>query len=397
MKNFHEIIQQAKNISLAENERARVRNELRIYMHAYRPPIRVALRDQLFAFFAIHRTVPLVLIASMLSGAGIAFGAEGTLPGDILYPVKINVNEEIRGLLKFSPKSRVEWETKLATKRLEESERLTVEKRIITPEVRLALQEKFNEHRKNAEIKIATIENGGDFEVAARINSNFEAELEAHDKILQKLTEDDADSDYALAPITVSAQNAIREVGKKRKNLEENIENKKDDKAKKSSEDMRVEVEKKLQEMNAFIDGIALGSGDLATDEIKKRLSGVIEIIAEGKTKQNEGKYGKAFSLFQKAMRTLERARVLINANKEFHIQVSIEENGDNNHNENKNEIRRDRTEKQEKKRGRDLNDTNDERGSENEQGVSASGEKIKSPLKDEMREKAHKKSEFME
>ncbi len=395
MKNFEKIIKQAKNISLAEGARARVRDELRVYMQTYRPPIRKTFREQLLAFFAVHRTVPLVLVMSMLSGAGIAFGAEEALPGDILYPVKINVNEEVRGLLKFSSKSKAEWETKRATKRLEEVERLVVKKRAVTPEVRVALKEKFNEHRKNAEIKMAIIENGGDFEAAAYINSNFEAELEAHDTILKKLTEDDVDSDRTLAPIALSLQNAVREVGKKRKNSEENIENKTDDKAKKSSEDMLVIAEKKLQEMNVFIDGAALGLGNSATIKARKRFSDAIETIAEGKMKQSDGAYGKAFSLFQKAMRTLEKTRALMNANNEFRIQVSIEGNGDGDHDEDKKESllkeRVERIEKQEKKPERGLNGESDERKPENGREL-----KIEDSTKNEGRGKKQEIKEFM-
>lgn len=46
--------------------------------------------------------------------------AERAVPGDVLYPIKVNVNEEIRGTLAFSTTEKIEWETERMERRIAE-------------------------------------------------------------------------------------------------------------------------------------------------------------------------------------------------------------------------------------------------------------------------------------
>src|SRR3989339_1139174 len=50
------------------------------------------------------------LVAVFLLSGGAAAAAEGSLPGDFLYPVKIHVTEEVRAYLADSDEERALWE-----------------------------------------------------------------------------------------------------------------------------------------------------------------------------------------------------------------------------------------------------------------------------------------------
>lgn len=67
-----------------------------------------------------------VLVALSASGAGAAYAAKDSLPGEALYPVK-TVTEQVRRTLTFGDMARIELELALAGTRLEEVQALTQE------------------------------------------------------------------------------------------------------------------------------------------------------------------------------------------------------------------------------------------------------------------------------
>lgn len=80
-----------------------------------------------YHWFLMSRTlVSLSLVLVVLVGTGTAFAAEGSLPGDILYPVKININERVETALALSTRAKVEVNTKLAQRRIAEVETLAL-------------------------------------------------------------------------------------------------------------------------------------------------------------------------------------------------------------------------------------------------------------------------------
>ena len=46
--------------------------------------------------------------------------AERAIPGDVLYPINVRVNEEVRSTLTFSPTQKIEWETERLERRISE-------------------------------------------------------------------------------------------------------------------------------------------------------------------------------------------------------------------------------------------------------------------------------------
>jgi hypothetical protein len=61
----------------------------------------------------------------VLVGTTVAFASEKALPGDLLYPVKVNVSEPIRTVLVQTPQAKAEWEAEKINRRLQEAEQLS--------------------------------------------------------------------------------------------------------------------------------------------------------------------------------------------------------------------------------------------------------------------------------
>lgn len=127
-RDIAERLKDAAKISMGDATRERMRTHLSEYTKMR--PVREAhvahSHFQLAAFFAHIRPMPvivLLLIGSMGSGV---VSAETTIPGNLLYPIKVHFNEEIQAALTSGPKARAEWALARAERRLEEAVTLTL-------------------------------------------------------------------------------------------------------------------------------------------------------------------------------------------------------------------------------------------------------------------------------
>ena len=74
-----------------------------------------------------HGTVSVslaIIVIFGLSGGGVALAAEGSLPGDLLYPVKVNITEPVRQVLAPTTLDRAELAVRFAVQRVKEAEAL---------------------------------------------------------------------------------------------------------------------------------------------------------------------------------------------------------------------------------------------------------------------------------
>jgi soluble cytochrome b562 len=87
---------------------------------------------------------------------GIPVIAERSVPGDMLYPVKTNITEEVRASLTLSPYAKVQWETTRLERRVAEARLLASEGKL-TPEVEASVAEAIQEHTDAAVLEIAML------------------------------------------------------------------------------------------------------------------------------------------------------------------------------------------------------------------------------------------------
>lgn len=126
---FKKGIENLKNISLSQSEKQKMLSNLTTYadFHAPTKLQKKSVEFWSWSFFHAHsayafRTVMLLLIVS-----GTSYAAENALPGDLLYPFKVNVNEPVRGALLTSTEEKAQWESDKFIRRVEEAEALANE------------------------------------------------------------------------------------------------------------------------------------------------------------------------------------------------------------------------------------------------------------------------------
>jgi len=142
-KDFNRFIEAVRRTALTATEKAAMRSALLSHIertplsakkspYVVRSPYRFSFRIREFVFVRPLVTVLIVVFVVLSTGTAAALGAESTLPGDFLYPVKTKVTEPLARILRASEpiQEKVSYEWTLVEKRLEEAERLAAERRL---------------------------------------------------------------------------------------------------------------------------------------------------------------------------------------------------------------------------------------------------------------------------
>ena len=121
----------------------------------------VSCRNPYFSYFSFlnirtpYQYLKVSLILVLLVFGSIAYAAENALPGDRTYPVKINVNEFVKGALTFGTFEKVNWQTEKISRRAIEAEELAKQGRlsgVSTEDILVSLNSETNNLDKNINV-----------------------------------------------------------------------------------------------------------------------------------------------------------------------------------------------------------------------------------------------------
>lgn len=185
-----------KSVRLTEPEKTALRGDLLHFMKenpaTQQAPRRVEdpSEDQgswlgSFLMFLVPRPMP-VLAAMMViavSGGGISFAAEGSLPGDLLYPVKVSINEEVTALFKVSQADKLQWEIKRSERRLAEADILK-QRGTLNDSAMARLSEGIESHDASIERLENKLQMNGQDEVLLALQTEYEAKLNLYQDVL---------------------------------------------------------------------------------------------------------------------------------------------------------------------------------------------------------------------
>lgn len=138
-----------------------------------------------FQLTALYRYALVALLTVFLVGGGTVSAAQGALPGDVLYPVKISVNEGVEELFARTPTARAEVHTKFAQRRLEEAETLAA-LGTLDATTTAKLEERLNTHVERAHAFALELE-VKEPDIAAEVKVKLESSLAAHSIVLARL------------------------------------------------------------------------------------------------------------------------------------------------------------------------------------------------------------------
>lgn len=304
ISDFEETIKEStRHIQLSEEEKGHIRMRLVSFMRM--KPVRTSLPVRLTERSSSHiisaflfKYMPIIIGLVLFISGGMSFAAENSLPGDVLYPLKVHVNERILGNIAFSQKAKAEWESARAERRLQEVERLAVENRL-SAETQAQLTARISASASEAGKHITELQSRGDLGTAAVISADLESSLDSHQKILSILAKNKKEIRTQLQAIAVHVREESERMGQVRVNIE--VLAAKDEHARAAVEGKIKAAEHKLNEVLIFIQKTDSFSAEVLA-QINAQAEAAQSVIVEAKAKIETGAYEESFRLLQKAM-----------------------------------------------------------------------------------------------
>src|SRR3989338_4833784 len=144
MTNLHNIRNEAEKIRLRSAEKSAMRASI----FGTPTPV-VVLHRSSYVFLSPRYLVPLFVVLVVFIGGGTTSAAQGALPGDLLYPVKVSINETVEVALAPTPAAKAEVQVRLAERRVEEAQKLSSQGRLNKKTAKI-LSDNFDEHAAQA-------------------------------------------------------------------------------------------------------------------------------------------------------------------------------------------------------------------------------------------------------
>ncbi len=256
----------------------------------------------------------IILLVAIVASGGVSVAAEHTVPGDLLYPVKIHVNENVRAAAAVSGEGNAAWETRRTERRFEEleivlSENTEAQVDVVT-DARAALDVQMDRTRD----RIAAVESRGDDAAAARLRAGLEATLAAHERVLLALESTHAAEATAVGTL-VADMNAERTANaQKRTDAEVRVGLQTNTAVRVAAEEQGKVAERTIADLRASLDTIAADgrvSAEIIAD-VRVQLDAAAGLWTEAQAALTTQAYGEAFITFQEAHQIAHRAHVTI-------------------------------------------------------------------------------------
>ncbi len=123
--------------------------------------------------------MPIALLFLFLITGGTSFVAKDSLPGEVLYPVKININENIESFLATNDKAEAIVSVKQAARRLEEADTL-FSKGKLTSEKSTEIGDLFEKEVISMNKHLDKLSGKGDTQFVSELNDKLEVEIDDH-------------------------------------------------------------------------------------------------------------------------------------------------------------------------------------------------------------------------
>ncbi len=325
-------IKKLGRMSLATDERRALRSEILEYTQKHPMPVS---EKRFWPGLLSRRFAPamLVVLIAVTLGGGISYAAEQTVPGDILYPIKIYVNEEIRAAIAPSTEAKASWEVQRLERRLEEAEQLIAREKF-NDSTNSELKKNLARHSLAINQKLAILTLANELTAATAVSSDFDATIYAHTKLLPRLTKKpDIESDVSelvagFAPDEIDGVVAAPQPGapaafEALTKVEIEKDGNVDGTSRIQAQKRKEASEKRIKEINkVFARTRNLDAG--SQTRLQSRYASATQLFLEGEAKMEKEQYAEASSLFQEARRYAQEVKVLIKAREKLGKNVNL-------------------------------------------------------------------------
>lgn len=268
----------------------------------------------------------ILIILSLVIGVsgGTSLVATQAQPGDVLFPVKVNINEEVRGFLTLTSQGKAEWDVARAERRLEEVEELAADG-MLTADARAQVETNFKAHAGRVQERIDSLTANGNIAAAASVSARLTSSLDAHAEILKRLAAKEADSraDLNAMLAVVHAEqvgaDAAEEKSENAISADANVITEAAVEGKAGAAEKKIEATKELL---ADMEGVLKAE---VIAEAKAELQAAEAAFAQGNAQLEAKSFSAAFLSFQEAQRIAQESKVLLEARKNLNLDVMLD------------------------------------------------------------------------
>ncbi len=325
-KSFEKLISEIRKVTLDPAAKAAIRQELLDFIKSR--PVREVESSRPLSLLADLKFIPkpmaIFLVIVILVSGGVATAAEGSLPGDALYPIKVGVNEEVRAWFNFSAEAKADLDARMAVRRLEEAEQLAASSRL-NADTRAELEAKFTQRAERVRTRIADLQARGNARVAAELTSQFEYSLRAHETILTELGKQRENVQVLVSPLLLRLRSEVATTSQARAEAEAAVIAERGSSIEAAARGKLNAAEQFLAQTRAFIERrrSSLNADVIARAETQLALAD--QTIVDGKGRLDAGAYGEAFILFDRALRYAQQVKLLVAAYMALDISVKLD------------------------------------------------------------------------
>ncbi len=212
MKRFSEQLKKkSETIRLRTSEKAELQSRIVAFMEYHPLPaaVKASPVPKGKLLFEPYRLISIpsnylrtfIGVAALLFVVVVPAVAENAIPGDILYPVKVNVTEEIRSTLNTNAYDKVVWETTRLERRVSEA-RLLAQAGKLTPAAEADVLAAVQVHSNAAKREIETLRST-DADGAALAQMTFATALDVQSSVLK--SDDSASTTAGMSTVALAS------------------------------------------------------------------------------------------------------------------------------------------------------------------------------------------------
>jgi len=240
---------------------------------------------------------PIAGIVAVVLIVGLPLAAESAQPGDVLYMMKVRVNEEVQARLALSPYEKVAWDVTRVERRVAEA-RLLAKEGKLTTEAETQLAVTLKEHTDSAAENIALLRTT-DADGAAVAQVTFESALDVQTAMLETSTSTTYATGTSIADIAAVVKVAKEDVG--------NAADAALADSPLSYERMNAQIESQTTRARELLTAVSEIVSTKEKGEIDRRFEDIDRAIVSARGQKDEGQESEAIDSLKKILSDIQK------------------------------------------------------------------------------------------